>query len=193
MGAETDTNLPLPVDSPNWARLRSFQFDADGAAYGFSKRLAEENEWAQEFACRVIEEYRRFLYLGCVANRSVTPSDEVDQAWHLHLVYTDSYWNVLCAEVLQKPFHHGPTRGGQKERIKYHDQYEATLDMYRHCFGEPPSDIWPPVSRRFAAKRFRRVDLMILFVARWRTVFLGGAAVFLAGIVLGAFLFAYIQ
>ena len=35
--------------------------------------------------------------------RHIGPSDEVDQAWHLHLVYTRSYWGEFCPNVLGKP------------------------------------------------------------------------------------------
>ncbi|MEK6230809.1 MAG: hypothetical protein N2A42_03075 [Luteolibacter sp.] len=33
-------------------------------------------------------EYKRFVALAMLAGHPVTPSEEVDQAWHLHLVYT---------------------------------------------------------------------------------------------------------
>ena len=108
----------------------------------------------------MIEEYRRFLFLGQVAGHPVTPSDEVDQAWHLHLAYTRSYWDDLCGSVLGRPFHHGPTRGGQAEGAKFEDWYERTKASYRHWFGqEPPADIWPPSSVRFGhAPHFVRVN-----------------------------------
>ena len=84
----------------------------------------------------------------------------MDQAWHLHLLYTESYWEDFCGRVLQRKFHHGPTRGGSEEGSKYHDWYEATLASYRRTFGvAPPVDIWPAAKARFAdANAFRRVD-----------------------------------
>jgi uncharacterized protein (TIGR04222 family) len=90
----------------------------------------------------------------------VTPSDQVDQAWHLHLLYTESYWDGLCRGVLGRPLHHGPTRGGVREAAKFHDWYGRTLDSYRRLFGsEPPADIWPPAAERFGRDRhFAQVD-----------------------------------
>jgi hypothetical protein len=141
--------------------LSAFNFDDTGDALTFTQRLTRENGWSIGFARRVVGEYRRFLYLALRAGHSVTPSDEVDQAWHLHLVYSRSYWDELCAQVLQHRLHHGPTRGGQAEDDRFLEAYEATRDSYRRCFGsEPPADIWPEPSVRFAPEaRWQRVDL----------------------------------
>ena len=122
--------------------------------------MARENGWSHGRARRVVEEYRRFLFLACSAGHPVTPSDAVDQAWHLHLAYTRSYWEDLCGEVLGRPLHHGPTRGGPAEGAKFRDWYARTLASYEGAFGSPPpSDIWPAPRERFAAApHFRRVN-----------------------------------
>ncbi len=146
----------------------------------FSQRLARDNGWSRHYASRVIAEYKKFCYLAMTVGHSVTPSDEVDQAWHLHLLYTRSYWEDFCCRVLKRPFHHGPTRGGSDESAKYHDWYEATLVSYQSTFGSPPpADIWPGPESRFAkARTFRRIDTascwllpkprLRLFTWRWR-------------------------
>jgi hypothetical protein len=41
------------------------------------------NGWSRPFALRAIEEYRKFVFLALVADHQVTPSDQVDQVWHL--------------------------------------------------------------------------------------------------------------
>lgn len=145
--------------TPLWRRLESFAIGAPGAALSFAERLARENGWALSRAERTVAEYRRFLYLCIEAGHPVTPSDAVDQAWHLHLTYTESYWDDLCRDLLGRPLHHGPTRGGPAEDAKYRDWYERTLMSYEHHFGmPPPADLWPPPEVRFGAARFRRVD-----------------------------------
>ena len=150
-----------PHQDPLWDRLLAFNFDNTGDALTFTQRLARENGWSLGFAQRVVEEYRRFLYLALRASHSVTPSDAVDQAWHLHLVYSRSYWDELCAHVLQHPLHHGPTRGGRTEDDRFLEAYEATRASYRRCFDSPPpADLWPEPSVRFAPQaRWQRVDL----------------------------------
>jgi hypothetical protein len=140
-------------------RLLAFELDDPAARFTFSQRLARENGWTAERAARVILEYKRFLFLAAAAGHPVTPSDAVDQAWHLHLTYTESYWHRLCGEILGRPLHHGPTRGGAAERDKFHDWYARTLESYRAFFAsEPPRDLWPPPAARFGRQRWVRVD-----------------------------------
>ena len=143
--------IPAPVPVPELlARIQAHPLDKEGAEFQFSERLAQDNGWPAGFAQRVIDEYRRFVYLACVADEEVTPSDEVDQAWHLHLAYTRDYWEEFCPNVLGRPLHHGPTDGGDAERERYETNYRRTLEMYERTFRErPPSDIWPPASIRF--------------------------------------------
>lgn len=142
-----------------WNRIEGFSFDEPDAAFRFSDRLAQENGWSREFTLRVIDEYKRFLFLGVTAGHPVTPSDAVDQAWHLHMTFTRSYWDDLCGTVLRRAFHHGPTRGGTSEREKFHDWYARTLQSYESTFGTPPpADLWPSPAERFRPARFERVD-----------------------------------
>jgi hypothetical protein len=158
-----DRGSPEPrhrEDDPLWARIKDFSLDDPGSTLSFSQRLARENGWSRYYASRAIEEYRKFCYLAMSAGHPVTPSDEVDQVWHLHLLYTQSYWDEFCGRTLGRPFHHGPTRGGSEESTKFRGWYEQTLASYQRTFGfPPPSDIWPAAEERFAkAEAFRRVD-----------------------------------
>lgn len=84
----------------------------------------------------------------------MTPSRDVDEAWHLHLIYTRSYWDDLCGKVLRRPLHHNPTSGGAANARRFREAYEATLAAYEHEFrAKPPADIWPDADTRFAARR----------------------------------------
>ncbi|MEO0586403.1 MAG: hypothetical protein AAF078_02075 [Planctomycetota bacterium] len=155
-------------------RLMAFELDDPAAAFPFSRRLSRDCGWPIEYALRAIVEYKRFVYLACVAGHSVTPSDQVDHVWHLHLVYTRSYWEQMCGEVLGRPLHHGPTKGGKAEGEKFDDWYERTLDSYRRLIGsEPPRDIWPAAAERFDRATFgrwvRRCDAWVVRKpwARW--------------------------
>lgn len=139
--------------------LDTMRIEPEGARLRFPDRLARENGWSRTFATQVMTEYRRFLFLAATADHAVTPSDAVDQAWHLHLAYSRHYWEELCGGILGKPLHHGPTAGGGDEDRRYRDQYQATLEAYRTAFDvAPPADIWPPVGERFRPARFERVD-----------------------------------
>lgn len=68
----------------------------------------------------------------------MTPSEEVDQAWHLHLVYSFSYWKDMGGEILGRELHHLPTEGGLAQAGKFVRQHEETLGSYEKLFGESP-------------------------------------------------------
>ena len=167
-----------------WNRLLALDFDAADAALPFSARLARDNGWSPAFAAGALEEYRKFCFLAVHAGHPVTPSDEVDQVWHLHLTYSRHYWDVLCRDTLKRPLHHGPTQGGATEDRKFHDWYEATLASYRRYFGAPPRDVWPAARERFHERndfvRVNRRDVLTLdraWLKRGAVASLAGAGV----------------
>lgn len=140
-------------------RIEAHTFDVPGDGLTFSARLARENGWSARYTAAVMDEYRRFCFLAVHAGHPVTPSDQVDQAWHLHLTYTLDYWGIFCPEVLGTPLHHGPTRGGNRESAKYRDWYARTLESYERFFGPPPISVWPAPAARFRnAEQFVRVN-----------------------------------
>ena len=153
-----------------WERIAAHDIGPSGASLTFAARLARENRWSLPHAERVIGEYRRFCYLAVTAGHDVTPSDAVDQAWHLHLTYSRDYWEVFCPDVLRADLHHGPTAGGPVERARYYRQYADTLAAYETAFGAaPPPDIWPAARRRFAVDpRGVRVNFFDVIVLRRR-------------------------
>lgn len=131
-------------------RVEDFSIDPGDKSLRFVDRLARENSWTLAFAERVEAEYKRFCILAMRAGHPVTPSEEVDQAWHLHLTYTRSYWDRFCGETLDAPLHHEPTSGGPSEGEKFRDWYGETLASYERLFGEkPPGDVWPSADQRF--------------------------------------------
>lgn len=133
-----------------WRRIRDYQFDKDGADLTFTKRLARENGWSIDFARRVTDEYKRFIYLVCTTDGVLTPSQEVDDVWHLHLIYTRDYWERFCRETLERDLHHTPTEGGPSEADKFRAAYRRCHTRYGEEFGDhPPTDIWPDETVRF--------------------------------------------
>ena len=161
---------PVPASTaghPVWQRLSIYEIGPAQAALPFAARLARDNGWSIAAAARVIEEYRRFAFLAATGEAQVTPSDAVDQAWHLHLTYTRDYWERFCPDVLGTPLHHGPTAGGPDERNRFFAQYADTLARYEAAFGvPPPSDIWPSAAQRLLddprARRVHPRDAILL-------------------------------
>lgn len=169
---------PQPIaDHPVWIALSSYIVGPADAALSFTARLARENGWTRAHAERVWQEYRRFCFLAVTGTGAATPSDAVDQAWHLHLTYTRDYWERFCPHVLGRPLHHGPTAGGPAEQHRFFEQYADTLHRYEQAFGAaPPADLWPNAARRLRDDpRARRVHPRDALIVPWRVVWLATA------------------
>ena len=112
-------------------------------------------------------EYRKFLTMAYLTDYMISPSEQVDQVWHLHMTYTHHYratWKTL----IEKEFKHSPSEGGSSEGQKFEDIYEDTLSFYESVFTiNPPADIWESTQQRFDMKNFsyRTVNLYRLAVA----------------------------
>ena len=127
-----------------WGKIQNFNPDDQASTFPFSKKLAKENNWSPSFTSKAIEEYKKFIFLCCISPTGASPSPIVDTVWHLHLTYTDNYWNQFCKKVLNKEMHHHPSKGGEEENNKHSDWYDATLKLYESVFEKkPPADIWP--------------------------------------------------
>lgn len=164
---------PRTPDHPVWHLLSQYSVGPQDAELSFVQRLARENGWTDAQAERVFGEYRRFCFLAATADDEVTPSDAVDQAWHLHLTYSRDYWERFCPQVLGRPLHHGPTAGGTGERDRFFAQYAYTLKIYEAAFGTPPADLWPGARQRLIddprARRVHPRDAIIVSKkAFWR-------------------------
>ncbi len=166
------THRPAPSapDHAVWQRLAPYIIGPGDASLDFVARLARENGWPRATADRVFAEYKRFVFLAVTEGGQMTPSDAVDQAWHLHLAYTRDYWDRFCPDVLGTLLHHGPTAGGTAETHRFFDQYARTIAAYAAAFGEdPPEDLWPPAEQRLRddprARRVHPRDGVI--VPRW--------------------------
>lgn len=126
-----------------WNRIQQFAIDDPLASVKYSDKLAHHNAWSKEYTVRVIEEYKKFIFLCCVLPQGASPSKPVDEAWHLHLTYTHNYWKEFCNGVLGREIHHYPSKGGPEEKEKHLSWYNSTLDAYQKIFGtEAPPEIW---------------------------------------------------
>lgn len=129
-------------DPALWERLRDYRFDDPDAEVPFSQKLQRSEGWTRRATARIIDEYRRFLYLATISDAKVTPSRKVDRVWHLHLTYTEDYWHRLCA-ILGGELHHKPSTGPEED-AKYLEQYRDTIALYEQEFGDTPERaIWP--------------------------------------------------
>jgi hypothetical protein len=138
-----------------WKKIEKFEIDESDSKFKFSDRLAKENSWTKGFSLDAILEYKKFIFLCVISDKPQTPSEQVDKVWHLHLLYTKSYWNDFCKNTLKYSVEHNPTEGGDNERGKFIEQYRKTLENYKVIFGTvPPSKFWASVEQRFGINEF---------------------------------------
>jgi uncharacterized membrane protein YgcG len=160
--------MRLPEHNALWEKIRGFSFDDPKAAIRFSNKLATQQKWSGAYTQRVIEEYRRFIFLCCISPNGASPSKAVDEAWHLHLTYTQSYWIAFCKNTLGKDIHHHPSAGGAQENHKHEQWYAETLALYEEVFGtRPPADVWPaPIRKQFTVPltEWRMQNMLLLTV-----------------------------
>lgn len=105
-------DAPLSSDQELAARILAFEFKVGSVATAFAKRLACEDGWAMPIAARVLLEFKRLGYRAMVSPQPVTPSEHMDQAWHLHLAFTLSYWEVLAARDSTRLVQHFSLKAG---------------------------------------------------------------------------------
>ena len=180
--------IKVPEDytrDPIWLKIRGLELDDETSQLTFSERLARENRWAHWFALEVIDEYKKFLYLMARAGHPVTPSIQVDQAWHLHLIYTRLYWDDFAKDMPFEP-HHDPSKGSMAESEKLTDWYSNTLKSYQRIFGmDPPVNIWPDPKERFREDQaWQWLDMSQHIILDQKMGYLGLLIVFLLFLVL---------
>ncbi|MFL6625734.1 MAG: TIGR04222 domain-containing membrane protein [Vitreoscilla sp.] len=128
-------------------RIEAHGFDAPDDPLGFETRLADDNGWTLGHARAVVAEYRRFLVLTQLAKDPVSPSPDVDQAWHLHLTRT-AHYAAFCEALFGRFLHHEPGRADGGDAQRHRQMYEYTRKVYRRGFGEaPPEPVWPHPGR----------------------------------------------
>jgi hypothetical protein len=136
-------------NSDLWQRIQGFGIDNPNDAFPFSARLVRDTGWSPEKARAAIEEYKKFIYLSCVATAPLAPPKAVGQVWHYHILDTRSYWTDLCEDVLGRPIHHDPTEPAATQAYHPLDPYAEARSLYEREFGcAPPVEFWPPLCER---------------------------------------------
>ncbi|MBC8111343.1 MAG: hypothetical protein H7Y04_09820 [Verrucomicrobia bacterium] len=180
----------MTTDEKNlWQKIENFQFNDLQVRLSFADRLARENGWSEIYTAKVMEEYKKFMFLCCITETGVTPSDPVDQAWHLHLTFTKSYWIDFCRNTLGKEIHHNPTKGGRGEAEKFNTFYTDTHKLYQEKFGvEPPANIWHDNQTRFTDIDFQGVNLKKFWLIK-KTIYTFDKVAFLGILLLSGLFF----
>ncbi len=156
MQTKTEVCISDKKHADLYQKIVDFPLDNTEVKVPFSVRLAIDNDWSLDYTHQVIVEYRRFLFLMIVAGHKCAPSDQVDQVWHQHMLYSHSYWKNFCTKTVHKQLHHWPAEGS----TEFYDWYGMTINSYIQFFGHrPPENIWIDSVVRLKSKtHFIRID-----------------------------------
>ncbi len=96
-------------------------------------RVAKEHRYSIKDAEQLVKEAKRMLYLSIVTDQAISPSVEIDDAWHEMLMFTRFY--RAFADFIGGFIHHDPTPGPPDGgRL-----YAKTKENYEKQFGELPN------------------------------------------------------
>jgi hypothetical protein len=126
----------------------------------FDELLQDRLRIASTDADKLVREYRRFLTLKALTGEDLTPSDIIDQVWHIHMEFPEAY-AAFCRKAAGRDITH-KTGLPKKETRRL---YAHTRDLYRQVFGErPPFSVWPRWNLTVGTITF---GLIALHVAGW--------------------------
>jgi hypothetical protein len=123
-------------------------------------RLTIIERWSKNHAEEAVKQYRRFLFLNKKYGSEFTlpPSEDIDHAWHAHILYTNDYFD-FCKKVFGEYLHHRPHQGFSDPitLTNIQNDYEQnTQRLYQLEFGtyiyevrSPITNLWCRIKQAF--------------------------------------------
>ncbi|MBI2717509.1 MAG: hypothetical protein HYX36_01930 [Rhizobiales bacterium] len=113
---------------PLWLRLAFLERQAGDSRLSLPHLAAKAERVDIGAARRLVEEYRRFLFLAMRAGHAVTPPAPIERVMRQHEAQDPNYWEALAGMIVERPLVDGAA---------------STTESYQKIFGEPPPvDIW---------------------------------------------------
>ena len=92
---------------PLWLKLNLMNADGLQAFAPLMEMMQKQMGQNSEMAQRVIEEYRKFLFLAMRAGHQVIPPGPVNDVWMMHLQNAQNYWENLGQMIGERPMAQG--------------------------------------------------------------------------------------
>jgi hypothetical protein len=125
---------------PLWLKLNLMNAEGLTAFAPLAAAMQRQLGYSSEAAEKIIEEYRRFLFLAMRAGHQVIPPGIVNDVWLMHIERVQDYWETLGGMISERPVAKGL---GAADVASMTDAWKATLASYERIFGtKPPMDIW---------------------------------------------------
>jgi len=104
------------------------------------EKIVKDNALPESIVDEAILEYRKYMILLRIGFQELTMcSQEVDEVWHAHILFTQSYAK-FCRQAFGGFVHHDPIIN-LIPVAELHDVTEAFFGAYREMFGKP-SQLW---------------------------------------------------
>lgn len=105
------------------------------------RKVQQDQEWDEEQLGQAIKDYQRYLYLlKRYPNRPLCPSDDIDQMWHQHILFTVKYAKD-CQNIFGYFQHHHPYFGlARADKATVARNVRLTISLFEKEFGEAPSN-----------------------------------------------------
>lgn len=105
-----------------------------------SEALIKRHGWSRKDAEESCKMYKNYLFLKLKYGDQymLPPSVEIDDVWHLHILYTEKYTSH-CQSIFGFYLHHipGSSNASEAELEKFAKQFSVTEKLYLKEFGEP--------------------------------------------------------
>lgn len=101
------------------------------------EKIARACEISNEEVPNCFSEVLRFLWLIGTFNRPLTPSLQVDLAWHEFILFTRLY-HGFCEQHFSRFIHHSPGGDPKVNALNF----EKTIQLYIVNIGQPPAAYW---------------------------------------------------
>ena len=126
------TNIPAIIDLK-----QALQYIQSADLSSTEDRLTNIDNWPRKTAIQAVGDYRNYLYLRKkYSDQALTPSYEIDEAWHAHILHTREY-TKFCHELFGYYLHHDPHIMGQKGDFhQLETSFELTQELHKKEFGD---------------------------------------------------------
>jgi hypothetical protein len=125
--AEFDNTKHLALKN----RIDSFDFEC------LKFKLVTQKGWGLEKADQIEKLYKGFLLLSALfPERSIVPTKDIDEMWHMHILDTIKY-HEECQALFGRYLHHFPYFGirSEEDAIDHQAGFNETQSIFRQIVG----------------------------------------------------------
>lgn len=93
--------------------------------------------WDKQRADLAVDWYKRFLAVRAEGYVGLVPTLDIDEIWHLHILYTKDY-RQDCDRIFGRYLDHQPSDGSSETKKKLRAGFQKTTHLFKVYFNEVP-------------------------------------------------------